>query len=95
MEEVAQAFAKFNLGLLRNSKVELKSCFSDWQKAFEIESKRITSHFSDSNMTVHHIGSTSIPSMLAKPILDILLVAPSLEAVDLQKQKFETLAYEY
>lgn len=95
MEQIIQALKNLNLGLLRNGKVELKSCFLDWQKAFEIESTRLTSNFNDSTIKIYHIGSTSIPSILAKPILDILIVAPSLEAIDLNQQKFEALGYEY
>jgi GrpB-like predicted nucleotidyltransferase (UPF0157 family) len=86
---------KLNLGLSRDNKVELKSCFSDWQKAFEIEKARLSSCLNDSSIEIHHIGSTSIPSILAKPILDILIVVPSIETLDLKQQNFEALGYEY
>lgn len=95
MKQIIQTFKNLNLGLPRDNKVKLDSCFSNWQKAFEIEHARITSSFNDFTIKVHHIGSTSIPSILAKPILDILIVAPSLELLDKNQQKFEELGYEY
>lgn len=42
----------------------------------------------------HHIGSTSIPNILAKPIIDILIEARSLEAVDARSQQMVDVGYE-
>ncbi|HEX7675847.1 MAG TPA: GrpB family protein [Bdellovibrio sp.] len=92
---IIQILGKLNLGLERDGRIELKSCPLDWQKAFEIESARIQDGLSNSGFKIFHIGSTSIPSILAKPILDILIEAPSLEIIDQSRQELETLGYEY
>ena len=40
-----------------------------------------------------HIGSTSIPSICAKPVLDILGVTPSLKEFDDYQRSFEELGF--
>ncbi len=43
---------------------------------------------------VHHIGSTAIPGIAAKPIIDILLEVSSLEQLDRSAHLLENLGYE-
>ena len=44
---------------------------------------------------IHHIGSTSVTGLAAKPIIDIMPVVRKLEAVDKSASAFEKLGYEY
>ena len=92
---IIQTLEKLNLGLSRDGRVELKSCPLDWRKAFEIESARIKTALDDPSFKIHHIGSTSVPSILAKPVLDVLIEAPAIEILDQNRQKLEALGYEY
>jgi GrpB-like predicted nucleotidyltransferase (UPF0157 family) len=46
-------------------------------------------------MAVHHIGSTSIPGIPAKPIIDLLAVITTLEGLDKQHTDLEQLGYEW
>ena len=51
--------------------------------------------FAASHVVVEHIGSTSVPGLCAKPIIDVLLGADSLQTI---KRKIEVLqgsGYEY
>lgn len=44
-------------------------------------------------MDIHHIGSTAIPNIYAKPIVDILPVVKDIKLVDSLNSKFEVLGY--
>jgi GrpB-like predicted nucleotidyltransferase (UPF0157 family) len=55
---------------------------ADWPSAFEQEAKRLRTLLSDDLIAVHHIGSTSVPGLAAKPIIDLLPLVHSLAVVD-------------
>ena len=54
----------------------------DWPAAFECEAANIRGLLGDAAVDVHHIGSTSVPQLAAKPVIDILPVVRSIERVD-------------
>ncbi|MEL6921801.1 MAG: GrpB family protein [Pseudomonadota bacterium] len=66
----------------------------DWKSAFSEESAAITVAFQGSAIEIHHIGSTAIPGVLAKPIIDLLSVVTSLADVDENSGSLEALGYE-
>jgi GrpB-like predicted nucleotidyltransferase (UPF0157 family) len=45
-------------------------------------------------IAAYHIGSTAIPSIVAKPIIDILPVVENIEMVDDRNAEMEELGYE-
>ena len=45
-----------------------------WPELFEREASRIRAALDAHWVTIEHVGSTSVPGLVAKPILDILLV---------------------
>ena len=47
-----------------------------WPALFAREAERIRSILGDTVVLLEHIGSTSVPGLAAKPIIDILLVVP-------------------
>jgi GrpB-like predicted nucleotidyltransferase (UPF0157 family) len=52
---------------------------SAWSSRFAEVEARIRSALGDAALAVEHIGSTSVPRLAAKPIIDVLLVVADLE----------------
>jgi GrpB-like predicted nucleotidyltransferase (UPF0157 family) len=50
-----------------------------WPTAFAAEAKRIQRAFGDLALRIEHVGSTSVPGLAAKPVIDIQVSVPSLE----------------
>ncbi len=48
----------------------------------------------DAGVRIEHIGSTSVPGLLAKPVIDILIAVTDLDAVDLCIPALEARGYE-
>jgi GrpB-like predicted nucleotidyltransferase (UPF0157 family) len=46
-------------------------------------------------ISVHHVGSTAIPGILAKPIIDLVAIAPDLATLDGARRCLEQLGYEW
>ena len=67
----------------------------DYPKMYQEEEKKIKKILKDNLVFIEHIGSTSIPNLKSKPIIDILISVNSLEDVDLKKNEFEKNGYEY
>jgi GrpB-like predicted nucleotidyltransferase (UPF0157 family) len=53
-----------------------------WTAAFEEERARLDALLGKDLVAVHHIGSTAIPGIPAKPIIDVLVVVRAIESVD-------------
>ena len=49
-----------------------------WADRFEAEKQAIQAALADRVTAIHHIGSTAIPGLAAKPVIDILLVVRQL-----------------
>ncbi len=62
--------------------------------AFEDEAKAIKQAFGNTSVHLHHIGSTAIPGILAKPIIDILGMVSTLAEADAKTPPVENLGYE-
>jgi GrpB-like predicted nucleotidyltransferase (UPF0157 family) len=65
-----------------------------WKHGFESEAARIMAALGPTLQILHHIGSTSIPGIHAKPIIDILAEVESLECLDASRHAWEQLGYE-
>jgi GrpB-like predicted nucleotidyltransferase (UPF0157 family) len=51
----------------------------NWPKLFEQEHTRIRNALGSSALAIEHIGSTAVPGLPSKPIIDLLVGVPSLE----------------
>lgn len=50
-----------------------------WRQAFAVEAARIRSRFGNRALRIDHVGSTSVPGLAAKPVIDIQVSLLSLE----------------
>jgi GrpB-like predicted nucleotidyltransferase (UPF0157 family) len=48
-----------------------------WPDKFASHAARITAALGDTALRIDHIGSTSVPGLAAKPIIDVLVVVPN------------------
>jgi GrpB-like predicted nucleotidyltransferase (UPF0157 family) len=58
--------------------IELVPYQPTWPEAFQREADRIRSHFGDQAVRIEHVGSTSVPGLAAKPVIDIQVSLASL-----------------
>ncbi len=63
-----------------------------WPVLFNEESSRIASHLKEEVLSIHHIGSTAVPGLKAKPIIDIVAVVKNRSKALLY---FESLGYKF
>ena len=54
--------------------IKLADYDTEWPTLFQLEAKRIRAALGGSAMQVEHVGSTSVPGLAAKPLIDIVLV---------------------
>ena len=47
-----------------------------WPRLFEREAARVRAALGDRVLLLEHVGSTSVPGLAAKPLIDMLLVVP-------------------
>lgn len=66
-----------------------------WVKIYEDESALIKAVLADNCIAIYHIGSTSVPGLAAKPVIDIMAAVRSLEKVDHDAEAFSKIGYEY
>ncbi|MBE2221156.1 MAG: GNAT family N-acetyltransferase [Anaerolineae bacterium] len=53
-----------------------------WSLQFRTEVAALTNVFGNNLLTIHHIGSTAVPGIQAKPIIDMLPIVWDIEQVD-------------
>ena len=59
----------------------------NWPALYEQEAQAIRQILGKELIAIHHIGSTSVPGLFAKPIIDIMPVVAHIEAVDLLRPR--------
>lgn len=64
-----------------------------WPGMFRAEAARITAVLGDEVVAVHHIGSTAVPGMSAKPIMDILLEVRGISRLDRPAPEMACMGY--
>lgn len=66
----------------------------DWKEKFRVEAEKIKQIYGDRIIDIHHIGSTSVKDLKAKPIIDIMPIVRNIEEIDTFNEQMVTLGYE-
>lgn len=65
-----------------------------WREQFAQERTRLAAALSDLPHALHHIGSTAIAGIPAKPVIDLMLLVDELAALDARQGALVALGYE-
>ncbi len=75
--------------------VRLEEYNPEWVALFEMEKQPLISAFGSRIQAIEHIGSTAIPGMCAKPIIDMNVAVESLDDINDFIHTLPKLGYEY
>ena len=64
-----------------------------WPGSFAAEAVRIHKAFGEPALRIEHVGSTSVPGLAAKPVVDIQVSVRSLEQRDFYRTVLAELGY--
>ncbi len=80
---------------LKRGIVELKPYNPQWEELYNQESELISTTISDFLVDIQHIGSTAIPDIVSKPIIDIAVALDSLENIERIIAPLEKIGFIY
>lgn len=66
----------------------------EWPELYRNEASLLAEVFGDLLAAIHHIGSTAVPGLPAKPVIDIIIGVYDFERVDELSPAMESLGYE-
>jgi len=73
--------------------IEVVPYNSQWKEDYLKEMGKIILIMNDEIIDIHHIGSTSIPGIYAKPVIDILIGVVDIKNIDKYNGEMDTLGY--
>ncbi|BDR60303.1 GrpB family protein [Lactobacillus xylocopicola] len=62
--------------ITQNQPIKLVDYDPSWPELFQLEREKITEAMDEKALQIEHVGSTAIPHLCAKPIIDMLLLVP-------------------
>jgi GrpB-like predicted nucleotidyltransferase (UPF0157 family) len=83
-----------SIGLTRGT-VQVLPYDPDWPRQFEIEKRRLQHALGNKIGAIEHIGSTSVPGLAAKPLIDMIVAVNSLDTYKELIEPLEKLGYEF
>lgn len=78
-----------------DKEVTIEDYNSNWSKQFEEEKEKLKEILGNKDVSIEHIGSTSIEGLGAKPILDIAIGVNDLEIVSEFIDPLKQVGYEF
>jgi GrpB-like predicted nucleotidyltransferase (UPF0157 family) len=65
-----------------NQRVEIQPYDPDWPSRFALERNRLLQLFPKTFIAIEHFGSTAVPGLAAKPVIDIMAGVASMRVAD-------------
>ncbi|XUX00852.1 MAG: GrpB family protein [Dehalogenimonas sp.] len=81
------------MNIRQSRKVKVVSYDPTWPTVFNSEAEAVRVALGSLVTEIHHIGSTSIPSAAAKPIIDMMPVVTNIDLVDAANDPLATIGY--
>ncbi len=75
-------------------KVEVEKFNDIWSDLFLLEAQKLEQVFGENMIEIHHIGSTAVKGLKAKPVIDMMPVVQDLSLVDQKNDEMKELGYE-
>jgi len=74
-------------------RVEIVEFDHAWARLYEVERALLSSNVEPRFAAFEHIGSTAVPGLRAKPIIDMMAAAPTMQTAEAMVTSLEALAY--
>src|SRR5512137_1730469 len=78
-----------------NDTIHIVQYDRNWPALYEQERTWIAAALGETVAEIHHVGSTAVPGLSAKPIIDIMVAVTQLAPSEDYGRKLEPLGYEY
>src|SRR6478736_680564 len=76
-----------------SARIQISDYDPQWPEVFAREADRIRTALGDRVLRIEHTGSTSVPGLAAKPIIDVLLVVANSGSEDTYMPALEAAGY--
>jgi GrpB-like predicted nucleotidyltransferase (UPF0157 family) len=74
--------------------VRLTDYRKEWRSMFEEEAAFLMTVFGDEVVSFEHFGSTAVPGMKAKPVIDMMCIVKDISSIDSYNEQMEAHGYD-
>jgi GrpB-like predicted nucleotidyltransferase (UPF0157 family) len=75
--------------------IDLVAYRESWVEDYAVEARRIKSIAGDMAWRIDHVGSTAVPGLMAKPVIDIQVTVPALTPIEPLRELLGLLGYHF
>ncbi len=94
-DRIPELFCRGRLLGLNRGEVTVSPYREEWNTVFKLEKENIEETIGDCVQDIQHVGSTSIPGMSAKPVLDIAVAVRDFDEARVCIDPLGGIGYEY
>ena len=73
--------------------IEVVNYDPSWKNIFDSEKSVLAKAIGNNAIRIEHIGSTAVPGLVSKPVIDILIEVESLVELDNSSKEIKTIGY--